>query len=148
MSVRSTILKALTQATRGGGARAAGAAEDIVEGPLAAATRRKPRGRKMPPQGKHYATAFGIQRHPLMPWKFHDSTYTYDQVRIGKNVWMRREDGVWFKPRRDGEWTSVLSPPKGGESAYRVIKVKRAVTGAAIGGAGVVGVNEMIRERK
>ena len=123
MSVRQTIMKAIKETTQS-------------SAPTAAAQRAKPRNRKMPRQGSKYDV---VELHKQFPFGFMDSSMsnTFKSYNIGGKRYMRRSDGVWYKPMREGTWSSMLSPPKGGEALH--MQWQGAKGAGAAAAAGVAG---------
>lgn len=136
MSVRSTIMKALARSER----RAAGGSNVV---PFAKAAKKK----KMPPQGRAYDTQ-ELTRVGVMPWKFEDGqSRIYTRITVGGKQYMRREDGVFYKQMRDGRWTSMLTPPKGGIQAWRNRQIAKGVAAAGTVAAGGTYASQQYRKK-
>lgn len=125
MSVRQAILKAM---------------RDTAETSAQGARRAKPKGRKMPRQGARYDVQ-DIFRGSM--GSFEDGAgHRYKRYTVNGKSYMRRNDGVWYKPMREGTWSSMLTPPKGGEMLHQGWQVAK---GTAAVGAGAIGANEVAR---
>lgn len=122
MSVRNTIMKAIKETTQSSAVSAA-------------AKRAKPKGRKMPKQGSQYDVQ-DIYRGGM--GSFEDAAgHRYKRYTLGGKSYMRRNDGVWYKPMREGTWSSMLTAPKGGETLHMQWQgAKGAAGAAAVGVAG------------
>ncbi len=119
MSVRNTIMKAIKETTQSSAVSAA-------------AKRAKPKGRKMPKQGSQYDVQ-DIYRGGM--GSFEDTQgRRYKSYELGGKRYMRRSDGVWYKPMREGTWSSMLGPPKGGEALHLQWQAAKGVGAAAAGG--------------
>ena len=117
MSVRQSIMKAL---------------EEAAESTVQASARAKPKGRKMPKQGKNYDVQ-DIYRGSML--SFEDTSgHRYKRYTLNGKSYMRRNDGIWYKPMREGTWSSMLTPPKGGEALHTGWQRAKGAAGAA-GGA-------------
>lgn len=121
MSVRKAIMKAVNEA---------------AGGTTAAVRRRKPTKRKMPRQGSKYDV---VDLYKKFPFGFMDAAMvnTFKSYKIGGKRYMRRSDGVWYKPMREGTWSSMLSPPKGGEALHMQWQGAKSAAGAAALGVAV-----------
>ena len=116
MSLRNVIKRAFSEAEQTSSAQAA---------------RAKPKGRKMPRQGSQYVTQ-DIYKSGLGGED--TSGRAYKRYTVNDKSYMRRSDGVWYKPMREGTWSSMLSPPKGGEGLHMGWQGAKAVGAAAGGG--------------
>lgn len=130
MSIRSDLARAVRE-TRAGG--------NVVPFPK---TKARARRRRMPPQGKRYDVQ-DLSRSPLLPGKYEDGAgNVYTPVEVNGRQYMRRSDGVWYKPMRDGRWTSMLTAPKEAVAAWNR---RRVAKGVGVAAAGAVAANEANR---
>lgn len=109
---------------------------------------RRKKKRKMPPQGKRYSVV-QLERTGVMPWRFRDDVGgSYTRITVNDKQYMRRDDGVFFKQMRDGRWTSMLTPPKGGVAAYRRLQIAKGVAAGAAATGAAAGVERLTRDRR
>lgn len=114
MSVRRTILRAINEA-----------AESAV--PAARKTTKKKR------VAKHDIR--GIFKDEGLGGKWTDiSGSNYKRYSINGKSYMRRGDGVWYKPIKSGDWQLMSTPPKGGETLHAGWQGAKTAAGVAAGG--------------
>lgn len=67
---------------------------------------------------------------------------SYKRYTVNGKSYMRRSDGVWYKPIKSGDWQLMSTPPKGGERLHAGWQTAKGAAGVAAVG---IGLNEAHR---
>ena len=59
---------------------------------------------------------------------------SYKRYTVNGKSYMRRSDGVWYKPIKSGDWQLMSTPPKGGERLHGGWQAAKGAAGIAAGG--------------
>lgn len=121
MSVRRTILRAISEATQS----------------AAPARRKASRGKKRR-AAKHDIRGIFKDEGAFGGWT-DISGNSYKRYTVKGKSYMRRKDGVWYKPIKSGDWQLMSTPPKGGEALHTGWQTAK---GAAVAAGGMIAADQ------